>query len=68
MLFYTSNASANWTLNIAMSSGTTLGTAMSVGQCITIVHMVTQGSTAYYNSTVQIDGTTYYIPLCTATT
>jgi len=58
VLYYTSNASANWTLNIAFSSGTSLNTAMSTGQSVTIAFLVTQGSTAYYNSTVNIDGTT----------
>ena len=58
VLYYTSNASANWTLNLTHSSGTTLNTAMAVGQCITVTHMVTNGATAYYNSVVQVDGTT----------
>jgi hypothetical protein len=29
---------------------------MSNGQSITITHLVTQGSTAYYNSAVTVDG------------
>lgn len=57
VLYYTSNASANWTLNVAFSSGTSLNTAMSTGQTVTIAFLVTQGSTAYYESTFQIDGT-----------
>jgi hypothetical protein len=55
--FYTSNATTNWTLNIAFSSGTALNTAMSTGQSVTIAMLSTQGSTAYYNSAVTIDGT-----------
>jgi hypothetical protein len=31
---------------------------MATGESITVVHMVKQGSTAYYNSSVQVDGTT----------
>jgi hypothetical protein len=31
---------------------------MAVGESITVVHLVTNGSTAYYNNVVQIDGTT----------
>lgn len=59
VLYYTSNASANWTINLTgASTPTTLDTLLSTGQCITVVHMVTQGSTAYYNSSVQVDGTT----------
>ena len=56
VLYYTSNASANWTVNFRASSGTSLNTAMSTGQSVTVVFMVTQGSTAYYNSSVQVDG------------
>jgi len=58
VLYYTSNAAANWTLNIRHSSGTSLNTVLSTGQLITVVHMVTQGGTAYYNNVVQVDGTT----------
>lgn len=57
VLYYTSNASANWTVNFRASSGTTLNTAMANGEAITVVFMVTQGSTAYYNNAVTIDGT-----------
>ena len=56
VLYYTSNASANWTVNFRASSGTSLDTAMVTGEAITVVFLVTQGSTAYYNNTVQIDG------------
>jgi hypothetical protein len=58
VLFYTSNASANWTVNFRASSGTTLNTMMSTGQSMTAAFLVTQGSTAYFNSAVQVDGTT----------
>jgi len=57
VLFYTSNASANWTVNFRASSGTSLNTALSTGQSVTVAFLVTQGSTAYYNSAVQVDGT-----------
>lgn len=56
VLYYTSNASANWTLNIRGNSGTTLSSILAVGDAITVTHLVTQGATAYYNSAVQIDG------------
>ena len=58
VLYYTTNASANWTVNFRASSGTTLNTAMTTGQSISVSFLVTQGSTAYYNSAVQVDGTT----------
>ena len=57
VMYYTSNASANWTINITHSAGTTLNTAMAVGQTITVTHMVTNGATAFYNNVVQVDGT-----------
>jgi hypothetical protein len=56
VLYYTSNASANWTVNFRASSGTSLNTAMTTGQSLTVAFLVTQGSTAYYNSAVQVDG------------
>ena len=58
VLYYTSNASANWTTNLRASSGTTLNTAMATGESITAAFLVTQGSTAYYNNVVQVDGAT----------
>jgi len=56
VIYYTSNASANWTVNFRASSGTSLNSAMSTGQSVTVAFLVTQGSTAYYNSAVQVDG------------
>jgi hypothetical protein len=56
ILYYTSNASANWTTNITFSSGTTMDTAMSTGQTMTVTFWVTQGTTAYYNNLVWVDG------------
>ncbi len=56
ILYYTSNASANWTVNIRGNSSTTLNSMMSTGQSVTMTFLVTQGSTAYYNSAVTIDG------------
>ena len=56
VLYYTSNASANWTVNFRGSSGTSLDTLMSTGESMTVAFLVTQGSTAYYNSAVQVDG------------
>jgi hypothetical protein len=58
VVYYTSNASANWTVNFRASSGTSLDTAMATGEVITVVFLVTQGTTAYYNNVIQVDGTT----------
>lgn len=56
VLFLTSNAGANWTVNFRGSTGTPLNSFMAVGQAITVALLATQGGTAYYNSIVQIDG------------
>ena len=57
VLYYTGNASGNWTVNFAWSAGTSMNTALAVGDAITVVVMATQGSPAYYNNVVQVDGT-----------
>ncbi len=56
VLYYTTNASANWTVNLRGSASATLNSLMAIGQTITVAFLVTQGATAYYNSAVQIDG------------
>lgn len=58
VLYYTTSASANWTLNIRGNSTTALNSLLASGQAVTVVHMVTLGVTARLNSTVQVDGTT----------
>jgi len=56
VLYYTTNASANWTLNIRGNSSTTLSSLLAVGDAITVTFLVTQGATAYYPTAYQIDG------------
>lgn len=56
VLYYTSNASGNWTVNVRGNSGTSLDSIMSTGQSMTLVFLVTQGSTAYYQTALTIDG------------
>jgi hypothetical protein len=58
VLFYTTNASGNFTVNLRASSGTSLNTAMSTGQSVTVAFLVTNGATAFFNNVVQVDGTT----------
>src|SRR6056300_587292 len=53
---FTTDASANWTLNIRGDGSNTLNSIMDAGESITIAHIVSQGATAYYNSAFQIDG------------
>jgi hypothetical protein len=55
--YYTTNASANWTLNFRGNSGTTLNSLMAVGQSMSIVFLNTNGATAYYPNAFTIDGT-----------
>ena len=57
VLYYTSNASANWTMNFRGNGSNSLDSLMSTGQSITVVFMATNGSTPYYNNAVTIDGT-----------
>jgi hypothetical protein len=58
VVYFTSSASANWTINLRGNGTTALNTLLSTGQAITVAHLVTNGGTAYYNNVVQVDGTT----------
>ena len=53
---FTTDASANWTLNIRGDGSNSLDSIMDTGESVTIAHIVKQGGTAYYNSAVQVDG------------
>lgn len=61
--YYTSNASANHTLNFRYSSSSTLNNNLPVGDTITLVWLNTNGATPYYPSTIQIDGTSSGVTL-----
>jgi hypothetical protein len=56
VLYYTTNASGNFTVNFRASAGTSLNTALAIGQSVTVAFLVTNGATAYYNNVVQVDG------------
>jgi hypothetical protein len=56
VLYYTTNASGNFTVNFRGSSGTSLNTIMATGESLSVTFLVTNGTTAYYNSAVQVDG------------
>ena len=58
VLYYTTNASANFTINIRGDGTTSLNTLMATGEALTLTFLCTNGTTAYYNSLVQIDGST----------
>jgi len=54
--YYTSNATANHTLNFRYDSSNTLSSKLAVGDAITLVWLNTNGATAYYPNVIQIDG------------
>jgi len=60
VVYYTTSAANNWTIDITFNFGSSvlLNSVLSVGQSVTVALLVTQGSTAYYNTTVQVDNTT----------
>lgn len=58
VLYYTSSAAGTWGINVRGSTGVTLDSTMAVNKALSIVFMVTQGTTAYYPTTFTIDGVT----------
>jgi len=59
VLFLTLSSTGNWTVNFRADASNSLNNIMSVGQSFTCVAIVSTGTTTYYNSAVQIDGSTY---------
>jgi len=57
VVYVTANAAGNWTLNLRGDGSTTLNSMLATGDAFTFVVMATQGATAYYQSGMQIDGT-----------
>lgn len=55
VLYYTSNSSGNWTLNVRGDGSTTLNSMMTTGDALTVVFMATN-TTAYYANAFTIDG------------
>ena len=56
VLYYTTDASADWTLNVRGSSDATLDSILTTGDAITVSFLVTNGATAYYQTAFNIDG------------
>jgi hypothetical protein len=56
VLYYTTNATGNFTINFRGSSGTTLNSIMTTGESLSATFLNTNGGTAYYNSALQVDG------------
>lgn len=57
VLYYTTNASGNFVINIRGSATITLNSLMAIGESFTESFLCTNGGTAYYNTSVQVDGT-----------
>ena len=53
IIYFTSNQTANRTVNFSNVNG-----SLGIGQSMTLSLLATQGSTAYYFNTYQVDGTT----------
>jgi hypothetical protein len=55
VLYFTANASADWTLNVRGNGSTTLNDSMETGQAVTITFLAKQGATAYYANVYTVD-------------
>jgi hypothetical protein len=58
VLYYTSNATANCTVNIRANSTVTANSILVNGQSLTVAFLNTTGATAYYPNVFSIDSTT----------
>lgn len=54
--YYTSDATADWTYNFRGDGSTSLDSLLTVNESVTVVHAVTNGTTAYYPTAFQVDG------------
>jgi len=56
VLYLTGSTTSDWTLNVRGSGSTTLNSKLATGDSISIIFIVTNGSTAYKHSALTIDG------------
>ena len=56
VLYHTSNAAGNFTVNFRGDGSNTLNNTMNTNDSMTAAFIITNGGTPYYNSAVQIDG------------
>jgi hypothetical protein len=56
VVYYTSSATGNWTLNFRGDGSTTMNTFLAIGKSATVVFLATQGATAFFANAFQIDG------------
>jgi hypothetical protein len=55
--YYSTAATANWTLNVRGSAAITLNTMLAINDSLTVVVLNTNTATAYYPTSLTIDGT-----------
>ena len=58
VVLYTAAASANFTVNLRGDGSNSLDASMDTGESVTLAVITKQNATAYYNTTVQVDGST----------
>ena len=58
VLNFTTDASGNFTINLRGDGSNALNAIMDIGESLTVAFISKQGSTAYYNNVVKIDGST----------
>ena len=63
VLYYTDVSTANFIPNFRGSSGNTLTSILATGQAVSAVWAVTMGTTAFYSTAVQVDGSTAGVTL-----
>ena len=56
VLYHTTNAAGNFTVNFRGDGSNTLNNVMNTNDSMTVAFLVTQGSTPYYNNAVTVDG------------
>ena len=56
VLWYTANATGNWTINVRGSSTVQLNSWLANNKAISLVFLAAQGATAYYANAFTIDG------------
>ena len=54
--YYSTNATANHTINFRGDGSNTLNSLLATGDAITVGWIINNGTTAYYPTTIQIDG------------
>jgi len=55
-VLYTSNSSANWTINVRGSASIALNSMLATGEMATVTFLATNGTTAYRPTAFQVDG------------